>query len=545
MQQQPKARAQKQKTKQKPKTKSTRKPATGPTTRTAKSLQVKTRPKHAVGKASRTRSAALGVRGGRPKLLRMNMNAGLTMKGGVISGVTEITPDLRIDATAASAGYVLATVPLNPLAIAPGTRLADFAALYDMFVFEECQLCLEPDLPYTDSIMLGGGFEADATDALPEVGQFINVPKYMEHSNFHAETLLRASTSPAKFPRDRSAVRLSGKGPRGGFFYNRAPANQDLNEVQQGWIIVFVHTADQGTLSGSNLSLGPLTMRWKLRFRDAAERNQYEAQEDYHLSTGPPPDIRNPLKWSGTDALQSTLQSSSTLEIPGKVGTSSSTTGQVYLQLPQGCWDIRMWVSYDVLGSGSVEIDAITPSGCVLLNNDTSLCNSFASTNTTLMAFIRLKVPNDMSSSQAVLNLIYTATASYHSNYAGLVIHPAPISAIAYKHPDLQLRSSAWLAHTTQNRMQRLLREELQKMGHEIKEDKKDEHAWTEYLARKNAQGKEKPKLAPPRPISPPTDDDFDYRDVPSRQPFRIPAHLKLDDDEKSDRGRRTASSKA
>jgi hypothetical protein len=489
----------------------------------AKSLKGKIRPKYKPGKASRTRSAALGVRGGRPKLLQMNMNAGLTMKGGVISGVTEITSDLRIDASVAAAGYVLATVPLNPLAIAPGTRLADFAALYDMFCFEECQLCLEPDLPYTDSIMLGGGFEADSTDALPEVGQFIFVEKYMEHSNFHAETLLRASTSPAKFPRNRNAVRQGGKGPRGGFFYNRPPGNQDLNDVQQGWLVIFVHTADQGSLSGDVLSLGPLTMKWTLRFRDAAERNQFIAQEDYHLKASPPPDIRNPLQWTGTDQLQASLQSTSTIEIPGKVTTVNSTSGQVCLTLPQGTWDIRMWVSYDTLGSGSVEIDPFTPAGTTLLNNDTSLCNSFSSSNTTLMAFTRLKVAQDMVSSQPILNLVYTATAGYHSNYCGLVIHPAPGNSIAYKHPDLKLRSSAWLAHTTKNRTQQLVREELIKMGQEVKEDKKDEHAWEDYLKRKNEQMRTRARAVRPKLELLALSEDDEDEDPPQRRSRRLP----------------------
>jgi len=306
-----------------------------------------------IGK-SKAPAAMLGVRGARPRNIRLSTSAGLTMKGGVISGVTELTPDLTVSTTEDIAGTVLITLPINALAIAPSSRFSTFAANYDEYCFEELQVCLEPDMPYTDSIMIGGGIEHDPLDDIPAPGGIIDVAKYMEHQNFHAESLLKSTKTGAKFPQDKRAVVKGARGPKSGMYFNRLPSpggNADLTTIQQGTIIVFVHTADQGSLSGGTIHLGPVLLRWKCRFREAAERMEHVASEDAHHQASTV-SITDPMIWNTASAagpvVQPTLLPGSTMEI-----ATGGTSGALYAALNPGFYEARFFFEVSAAGTGA------------------------------------------------------------------------------------------------------------------------------------------------------------------------------------------------
>jgi len=151
----------------------------------------------------------------------MKTSAGLTMKGGVISGVTEILPDLQLTSALNVSGTVLYQTAISPQVLAPGSRFADLATQYDQFCFESLQLTLGSDIPFTVNGVIGGGLERDPLDPLPAAGGIINVPKYMEHQHFTACSI--ANRRGVRFPNDPCAVKKSGKGPTSGFFFQSKP----------------------------------------------------------------------------------------------------------------------------------------------------------------------------------------------------------------------------------------------------------------------------------------------------------------------------------
>jgi hypothetical protein len=341
-------------------------------------------------------------------------------------------------------------------------------------------------MPYTDSIIIAGGFESDAIDALPQVGGFINVKKYMDHQHFHAESLLKTTTKGARFPLSAKAVQSSGKGPRGGMFYNRLPSpGVETTTVQQGWLVMFVHTADQGSLSGDEISLGPLLLKWRIRLKEASERQQYEGQEDYHENVGAGGGALNPLGWTSSFALQSTLDSSSTLEVQTRFSGN-----EYHFKLPIGLYEIRINHGYASLGATGMEIDPITNGAYYdLLNSDTGLINSSITNGTTLLAWARVRIKDPTQATNWVRMTVATSsTTGYTSNYASLRISPLPTGALTFTHSDLRLRGAAWLAQRPKDRVQSLVREELKKLGHVSAEEKKDTTEWQYYLARKNEE---------------------------------------------------------
>jgi len=294
-----------------------------------------------------TGSVIGATRAALPKLLNMKTSAGLTMKGGVISGVTEITSDLQLTSAQNVAGTMLYQSAIHPLLLAPGSRFADIAAMYDQYVFESFQVTLGSDIPFTLNGMIGGGVERDPGDPLPAAGTVgaLDVPKYMEHSNFHAESI--ANKRGLRFPKDPRAVKKSGKGPTSGFFFNRLPAtNNDLTTLFQGQIAIFVHTAisaDTATISFP-ISLGPLTLRWKVRMKEAAEKNQVVGNADYHNTASGA--VTNPLNWSAAVTKQSSIAAWSTLGVD-----TMATGGIMYAQLPPGYYMALLTVNYSATGA--------------------------------------------------------------------------------------------------------------------------------------------------------------------------------------------------
>jgi chorismate mutase len=375
------------------------------------------------------------------------------MKGGVISGVTELTPDLTVTTSEDIAGTVLITLPINALAIAPGSRFANFAANYDAYCFEELQVCVEPDMPYTDSLMLAGGIEHDPLDDIPAPGGLIDVAKYMEHQNFHAESLLKSTKTGAKFPKDKRAVLKGGKGPKSGMYFNRLPVsgttNTDLTTVQQGTIIIFVHTADQGSLSGQTIHLGPVLLRWKCRFREAAERNENIASEDSHHQ-GSPVSITDPLIWNAASTagptLQSTIQVGSTMEIP-----TGGSSGALYALLPAGFYEARLWIDLSAAGGGTY---SWLPYTVAQANYVTLLFDSIAgviSTSTVLAAYVRFKItgaPATVSLNGVPCFKLFTTSGSasgWTASDARFWLRPIPAGMTTLlTHRNLSVRGLAW-----------------------------------------------------------------------------------------------------
>ncbi len=408
---------------------------------------------HATGK-SKTPAGMLGVRGARPRNIRLNTSAGLTMKGGVISGTTELTPDLVVSLAEDVAGTVLITLPINALAIAPGSRFANFSANYDEYVFEELQVCIEPDMPYTDSIMIAGGLEHDPLDDIPAPGGLIDVQKYMEHENFHAESLIKSTKSGACFPKNKRAVIRGGKGPKSGMYFNRLPVsgttNTDLTTVQQGTIIIFVHTADQGSLEGDDIHLGPVLLKWRCRFREAAERNEHIASEDSHHQ-GNPVSSSDLMGWVGASgsgpALQSTIQTGSTMELP-----TGGSTNNLWVLPPPGYWEARLEVDIGTAGSSAFQyVPFLTAQAnmSVLLSDGTT-GGTVGLTHIAAYTRFRITGPpstNSLNGVPAFKVFVASGTAtSWTFSDARFWLRPIPAGMLtALTHRNLRVRGLAWV----------------------------------------------------------------------------------------------------
>jgi hypothetical protein len=287
-----------------------------------------------------------------PKMLKMRTSAGLSMKGGWISGVTEIVPDLVLSATQNVAGTVLYTSYIHPLLLAPGSRFADLSENYDLYDMEEFSVTLGSDIPFTVNGMIGGGLERDPLDPLPAAGGILDVPKYMEHENFHAESM--ANRRGVKFPKNQRAVNAI-RGPYSGFSFNRIPAvgNLEVATLVQGQIVIFVHTA-LGDATGPidhDISLGPLTMRWKVHFKSAAEKRVPEGSADFHNMLSPTAEV-NPFNWTEELVRQESLDSKSTLNLASRY----TATARHLFQLPKGDFFIILHQEYSASGAAQFAI---------------------------------------------------------------------------------------------------------------------------------------------------------------------------------------------
>jgi len=316
-------------------------------------------------------SAVIGAtRAQLPKLLKMGTSAGLTMKGGWISGHTEIVPDLQLTSAANVAGTVLYQTAVHPLLMAPGSRFADLASNYDLYEMLELQVTLGSDIPFTLNGMIGGGFERDPGDPLPAVGGILDVPKYMEHQNFHAESI--ANKRGLRFPQSNKSVN-STKGPFSGMFFNRLPATgNDITSLYQGQLIVFVHTALSADTAAITfpISLGPLTLKWKCRFKEAAEKNNLIGNADqWRVNVVSP--IGNAPNWTTGLTKQANMTPWSTL------GTVSNWDGGTNFSftLPIGYYTLRSCILYGTTGAADFYYTPYTTvqSGLTLLDKSSAI----------------------------------------------------------------------------------------------------------------------------------------------------------------------------
>jgi len=151
--------------------------------------------------------------------------------------------------------------------------------------------------------------------------------------------------------------------------------------VYQGQLVIFIHTA-LNTASGAdvpnNQSLGPLTLHWKIRMKEAAEKNQNVGNADQH-NQPTSPSAANPLGWGTTSALQSTIASWSTLQFPSRFGNTG-----YYVTMPIGVFEFTMAVYFttaptadtyfdyvgDVAGIKSLNSGATHPGATNSVNNN-------------------------------------------------------------------------------------------------------------------------------------------------------------------------------
>lgn len=414
------------------------------------------------------------------RLVKGSLQSGLTMGGGWIRGTTEITPNLSLSSANNVQGGVLFSLPLSAIGIAPGSRFSSFASNYDLYCFKEAQLEIKPDIPYQIAGLIGGGYERDSADQLPGVGGQIDVPKYMEHQHWHSENITNKSS--VRFPKEKNACFTVGKGPTSGKFFNRLPSSgQDLNATYQGQLVIFVHTPLATDITGQALSfpvsLGPLLFHWKIDFKEAAEKNQLEGQEDNHLASTLGP-VANPLNWTTTASLQSSLQISlSTLEI-----LTWYNGGSWNAYLPLGQWDVQLIVQFGTTGTAGFNYPPNGGGQTLISSEFTSPLLS--SSNVWVMSHLRLQQTNN---SSVILFANGGNSAGYTVIYAQMLIRPIPFfqGENLFTHSDHVLRSIAFAKQRFEsvgtNAVDSAVERKLKMMGL-FSEEKKGESKWDSMI---------------------------------------------------------------
>lgn len=374
--------------------------------------------------------------------MKMRTVGGLNMNSGVISGVTELVPDVNITATDDDTneniqGFVLYQSQITPQTIAPGTRFAAVASLYDQFDFDSIMLELKPDVPFTENGMIIGGFVADPTEKLPPVADVLNLKKWMEHSNFHTESI--ANKSQLIFPSDSRAAFKFSPGPKAGFYNNRIPVDAtDLQMTSQGQLVVALHTPigdSSGAKTSGTFSLGPLLLHWRIRLKEAAELVSAGGVEDFHLSN-PDSTTTNLFTWTGEMEIQKSLSDQSGMLIP-----SLQESGQLLFELDVGYYEFELAVLYADTGSAgwdwpySGDVDGIHEI------NQYRAIPPLSSTNKWGVNTIRLQVTEP--GTYAIFGSTGTSTG-WTENQAFLRVTPVPEGSLALlKHPDHKVRSLA------------------------------------------------------------------------------------------------------
>jgi len=439
-----------------------------------------------------------------PKMLKMKTNAGLNMRGGTISGVTEITPDLQLTSALNVAGTVLYSTALHPLLLAPGSRFADIAAMYDQYCFESLSITLASDLPYTINGMIGGGLERDPGDPIAAAGGTIDVTKYMEHSNFHAESV--SNKRGVRFPKDPKAVAKAGRGSTSGMFFNRLPAAaNDLTTLFQGQLVIFIHSAlstDTNSALNYPFSLGPLTLRWRIRMKEAAEKNTMVGNADYH-SQSSSPSTANPLNWSASFVKQPTLQSWSTLILP-----TMCTSSQIWAQLPVGYYYASLTTSYTSTGAGDYAwqpyLTAATGLNLIAASptSPTTYSTKLSSTASYYTSWIHFQVTgpgtNAIPGAFELFTAFGTATGWVAAS-AQLHLVAMPVGESTYlAHKDPTIRSLAWArlrdGADRKQQAKRDVEEALKEYGIERKE-RKGECKYTKQIEERHSELLKAPEL--------------------------------------------------
>jgi len=434
---------------------------------------------------------------------------GLTMSGGTVKGVTEISSNLTIPNSGSNvAGQILALIPLHPQLIAPGTRLSDVAAMYDQYVFSSIKFELDPSLPYACGGRLLGFVERDATDPIGSVGTAVgNVQEWMDHGSCVDRPVQGgAGQARLEFPRQGKYMYRIGKGPVGGYYLNKlavsgSTTSTDINNCYQGQFVLMLHTP-VNTEGGQALSypvpLGPLRVHWTLKFREAAERSQGQSGVDKHLITNGSGATINPLNWTSTLTKQLSLQSWSTLGAQTRLITSGtvrgftlSSTNALTASLNVGFYEAHLIVDYSTSGAADWAYHSAadgsaygsTQTGVTWIDWGTQLAK-LSSSNVEQGAFLQFEV---LTPGELVLFASGgTSTSWIIDNYASLFIYSIPASAITLlKHPNLQMRSLAFQKHAAKAGTGQALAAQIrQELGLPPKEEKDDslEQAWQRIL---------------------------------------------------------------
>lgn len=497
-----------------------------------------TKPRRAPRPAPRPRLRALppkqlsrpaprvGFLGARPSAASVRGNklttTGLTMRGGTVSGVTEISANIQILSGQNVAGQIIALIPLHPQLIAPGTRLADIAAMYDQYVFSKVQFELDPTLPFAVGGRLLGFVERDATDPIGAAGTAVgNVAEWMDHGSAIDHPVQGGSgQSRLIFPRRSRYMYQIGKGPVGGYYLNKLAVNgsttsTDINNCYQGQFCLMIHTplnTEGGQALSFPIPLGPLRVRWTLKFREAAERSQGQSGADKHYSNeGSPSTQTNPYGWSTTLTKQSTLLSWSTLGLQTRITTGSTTVirGVTSTQVsmtgafPIGFYAVFMTVDWSASGASSVSFRSsanptsiwAAQTGVTWLDYDETYpqLSSGGLQSMSCMLQFEVTVPGEL-----VLAYVTGSTTGWIlDGYASMHIVTLPASATSLlKHPNLTLRGLAFQDHVAKQGSGRALAAQIrQELGLPQKEEKDSrlELAWKrilqdeQQLERKNA----------------------------------------------------------
>jgi len=507
---------------------------------------------------------------------------GLTMNGGTVTGVTEISPNLSLANSGQNvAGQILALIPLHPQLIAPGTRLSDVAAMYDQYVFSSIKFELDPSLPYSCGGRIIGFVERDATDPIGQMGTAVgNVQEWMDHGST-VDHPIQGGAGQAKlqFPRQGKYMYKIAKGPVGGYYLNKLAVNgsttsTDINNCYQGQFVMMLHTpinSEGGQALSYPLPLGPLRVHWTLKFREAAERSQGQGGIDKHLGLNGAGGwtAYNVLQQTATLTKQQSLLSWSTLGIQTRcpsVGTvirgyttAAGNTPVVSGNFPIGFYYVAISADFAASGASQWLLDpashpsnpASAQTGVTWIDyNWAQAATSATNVNDASWLQFEVTVPGEL--------LLFTGAGNSSSwtngNYASLVIVSIPASATSLlKHPNLTLRSLAFQKHVAKAGSGQALAAQIrQELGLPPKEEKDDtlEQAWKRILQDETKQDERNVRAHKPIDSWDSEEKKEDAWDEPDDEAFEdsyysvrkkvelAPFKRVREEDEKSDRGK-------
>jgi hypothetical protein len=315
----------------------------------------------------------------------------------------------------------------------------------------------------------------------------------MEHQNFHAQAL--ANQRGVSFPKSKTAVR-STKGPIGGMYFNRLPGSVNdpgtLATIQQGQLVIFTHTPMQRS-GGVNypINLGPLTLRWKCRFKEAAERNQLLGNADCHrISSGG--NLTNPLNWSsGTSSTAAKLQASllpwSTLEAPSFQNTTGAST--LDFLLPVGSYSATLAMQATAAGASAPAWSPYLTSQSGYQLIDGYFDGLPASSTGNLVCYVRFNVTT--AGTYHIFLYNNASQSGWTITNAQLLLVPVPTDQTLLSHKNTKIRSLAWAkvrdGSATEDKIEKAVSRALIQAGvtkEEKKECKYDEAITAAHLER-------------------------------------------------------------
>jgi len=492
----------------------------------------------------------------RPKVktTRSGQKAGLTLNGGKISGVVEVTPSLQILSSANNVpGNILALIPIHAQTIAPGTRLSDIAAMYDQYVFEKIWFELDCATNYMENGTLLGFVEANATDIIGAVNtQVGNLTEWVDHGSAQIHPIAKGVLT---FPRRGDYMKKISRGPKGGMYINSViptsgGAALSVMDCFQGQFCLMIHNkinTQGGQVLNYPVDLGALRVHFTLKLREAAERQQDAGAADEHLSSATTP-VTNPLGWSGSITEQSTMQIGSTL------GFSSRFVSNSYrISLPVGSYFILLWVDYSATGSADWfwMTNTSVQSDLLLIDYGNTSAKLSQASGTSQMAWVECRI-----NSGGEFNIFVssgTSTGWTLSGYAKCTIlaMPSGITTLM-KSKDLELRSLAWIDHQKkQDTTSDVLRAVRAELGLEVKKSDTESKLQRKYevILKERAAVKEAEQRRFAIEEKKHKEEDKwlldDIEDTPRafeshrrESHFAAPRLRILQDDEKSDRGK-------